>query len=302
MAMEKISRTAASVTESGESSSSGTSSATSSKRRKSSTSRRVWVGRFLFISCLLCVALALGFSAHYFLSEAETGLAETQFESIAARALDTSFEITARKHLGTISMASIAANQFPDADKWPFVAIAGYEVISSNLIATSSGREMGFCPLVTPGQLQDFEDFAYKFYEEDRNPPFPNGTAQSSFGKGVWGRSDDAGTPDGRYHEADGITSYGSPNKIFTPILHHNNGPHPALMLNLHFEKTRGDAIDAMIECAQQLRGTEGEEDVQCGVITDMLILTSQEVKPGPGALIMEPIYPAHNLTVVSII
>jgi hypothetical protein len=246
------------------------------------------------------VALALGFSANFFLSEAELGLAESQFESIAARALDTSYEITVRKRLGTISMASIAANEFPDAGKWPFVTINGYEVIASNLIATSSGREMGFCPLVTPDQLQDFEDFAYKWYEEDREPPFPNGTAQSSFGKGVWGNSDDAGTPDGRYHETDGSTSYESPNKIFAPILHHNAGPFPALMLNLHFQQTRGETIDALIECAQ-LRGTEGE-DVKCGAITDMLILTSQEVEPGPGALIMEPIYPARNLTVVSII
>ena len=32
-----------------------------------------------------------------------------------------------------------------------------------------------------------------------------------------------------------------------------------------------------------------------CGAVTDILILTSQEVEPGPGALLMEPIYPARE-------
>lgn len=202
---------ASSVTKSHHSTKSSSTASGVFKARTASTGRVVWVGRFIFISCLLCVALALGSSAHHFLSEAETGLAETQFESIAARALDTSYEITVRKQLGTISMASIAANEFPAADSWPFVAIDGYEVIASNLIATSSGREMGLFPLVTPDQLQDFENFAYRWYEEDREPPFPNGTAQSSFGKGVWGISDDAGTPDGRYHETDASQRWSIP-------------------------------------------------------------------------------------------
>jgi hypothetical protein len=51
----------------------------------------------------------------------------------------------------------------PDAEPWPFVTIPGYETIAMNLTETSSGLEMGFCPLVTPCQLQAFEDFAYDY-------------------------------------------------------------------------------------------------------------------------------------------
>jgi hypothetical protein len=51
-------------------------------------------------------------------------------------------KITLRKRLGTVSMASIASYQFPDAESWPLI-MNGYETISSNLIETSSGREMG---------------------------------------------------------------------------------------------------------------------------------------------------------------
>lgn len=192
-------------------------------------------------------------------------------------------------------MASIAANANPDASQWPFVTMRGYEEITQNLIETSSGREMGFAPLVTPEQLADFEDFAYNYYFNVREPPFPtNTTAQSSFGRGVWGFNPALNTSDNRYHESDGSTSYDSPNKIFAPILHHNEGPHKALMLNLHFQKTRGVIIDNMIACAQN-RKESATIDMECGAITDFLILTSQEFRPGPGALMMQPIYAAAS-------
>lgn len=221
-----------------------------------------------------------------FLTNTEKDLGETHFESIADRALDTALEIVLRKRLGTVSMASITSYQFPDTESWPFVIINGYEAISSNLIETSSGREMGFCPFVTPEQLPLFEEFAYEYYEEQ----FPSGAATSSFGKGVFGVNPALNTTDKRYHETDGSTYYDSPNKVFAPILQHNLGNHPALMLNLHFQETRGTLIDNLITCSK----TNYDE---CTSITDMLILTSQEVEPGPGALIMQAIYPANNET-----
>jgi hypothetical protein len=141
------------------------------------TSRAVWVGRVLFVAALGCVAAILGFLSYYFLTQSETVLAVSQFESIAGRALSASQEIVLRKRLGTISMASVIANALPDPKAYPFVFLNGYEEVSSNLIVTSSGRGMGFCPLVTPAQLEDFETFAYDFYENTRMPTFPNGTA-----------------------------------------------------------------------------------------------------------------------------
>ena len=258
----------------------------------------VGTGRILFLTFLTVVAILLGYASYAYLHFEENLVAETQFKSIADRALVTSLEITMRKRLGTISMASILSNAFPNADVWPYVTLPGYEEISTNLIETSSGREMGFCPLVTPEQLEDFETFAYNFFESDRDPPFPNGTAHSDFGKGVWGMDPSAGFPDGRYHESDGSTSYGSPNKIFAPIIQHNAGAFPALMLNLHFQEERGEVIDSLIECAKTVKETG--DHIDCLSITDMIILTSQEVEPGPGALLMQPIFPKHDNTTVS--
>jgi hypothetical protein len=122
----------------------------------------------------------------------------------------------------------------------------------------------------------------------------------NSFGKGAWGVNPDSEATDKRYHESDGVTTWGSPNQIFAPMLQHNDGPSPALMLNLHFQETRGTIIDSIIACAAD-RALGGPQ--QCGAITDMLILTSQEEEPGPGALIMEPIYPTFaNTTLTGLI
>jgi hypothetical protein len=73
---------------------------------------------------LAAVAAVLGFLANKFLTEAETDLAERQFESIAAdRALDAALGITLRKRLATVSMASIASSLFLDAASWPNVSV-----------------------------------------------------------------------------------------------------------------------------------------------------------------------------------
>jgi hypothetical protein len=269
---------------------------TSSATEHRGTADAVWIGRSLFILTLVSVAAVLGGLAFHFLNKSEENLADAQYESIAEKALTSSLDITSRKRLGTISLASIASNHFPNAEDWPFVTMRGFEEIATNIISTSSGQNMALCPLVIPQQLTAFELFAYDYYEKSRIPPFPNGTAVSSFGKGVWGRDTSLGTSDNRYHDTNGNTSYGSPNRVLTPVLQHSDGSSPVLMLNVHFEKTRGEAIDSLIEC--ETRRKISLEPVECLVITDIISLADES---GPGALIMQPIFPANNLTTVSL-
>jgi signal transduction histidine kinase/CheY-like chemotaxis protein len=229
-----------------------------------------------------------------------SNLATAQYQSIADRALDTALEISNRKRLGTITMAGIAGSVASNASKWPFITIPGYESMATNLIDTSSGREMVVCPLVQQEQLEAFEDFAYDYYYNKRQPPFDNETAAvKPFGRGVWGM-DASGD---FYHVTNGTTLYQSPHQdIVTPVLHHNAGPFPALMLNLRFEENRGKAIDGVIACSNErklrmMNDTFVDKNIQCGTISDMIILTSQEVEPGPGALIFSPIYPDQDPT-----
>lgn len=294
--MKVLSRFSSSATVTPSTDSTSSNASQSAVRRN----RAVWFGRVGFLLCLGLAATVLGIVTYRLQTSAEEELAESQFHAIADRAENAAFHITNRKRLGTVTMASIAAGVNPDAEDWPFVTIRDYEKITTNLIETSSGREMGFSPLVTPEQLSKFEDFAYDYYYNSREPPFPDTTAISSFGRGVWGVNPALNTTDNRYHESDGSTNYDSPNKIFAPILHHNNGTHKALMLNLHFQETRGVVIDNIIACAKKRKET-GNLNTECGEITDFLILTSQEFRPGPGALIIQPIYPSRSPYEVSV-
>jgi hypothetical protein len=274
------------------------SSGPSCHRKRYRLSHKIFVGRVIFLSCLCATAALLWYLAHRFHTESEKDLAETHFESIAVRALDAAVGITLRKRMGTASMASIAAYQFPNAEAWPYVKIDGYETISSSLIETSSGREistgregrdMAFSPLVTPEQLSSFEEFAYDYYEER----FPGGTAGlSPFGKGVAANPPNTGKGDIRFRETDGSTYYNSPNKIFAPIFQHNLGAFRGLMVNLHFPENFGKVIDGMIACVT----TNDEECGSIASISDVQIFRGL-VGVGPGALIMQGIYPANNST-----
>ena len=274
--------------------------------RSSLTWKAVYTGRLIFVACLLCVATVMGVVTWFFLRDSERRLAENQFEAIAERAINTAQEIVVRKRLGTISLSSVIANLFPFNDQWPFIAMQGYEEVAKNLIETSNGREMGLCPLVVESQLPQFENHAYEWFQERRVPVFPNGTGYSSFGEGIWMPNTTCDCADNRSHVTTTETSWGSDFDIVTPILQHNEGAHPALMLNLHFEPSRGRIIDDIMRCSGCTVSSEtGEIDCLqapphpnpgiCGAMTDMVILTSQEVEPGPGALLMEPIYPARN-------
>jgi len=143
--------------------------------------------------------------------------------------------------------------------------------------------------------LESFETHAYDWFLNLRQtqPPFPEDVANSSFGQGIWQPG-----PNGREHVTDGNTSWGSPYQVVTPILQHNLGPHPALMLNLHFSPQRGVMIDNIITCVNEANAGGGSlEACMGGAVTDMINLTSQTEDPGPSALLFEPIFPARDNT-----
>lgn len=273
--------------------------ASTSSSSASRTVRAVWAGRILFVLCLSTVAAGLGVSAYYFLSGSETALAETQFTSIADRALSEAVKIASQRRWAASTMAAVATEQNPNADDWPFVYVLGFERIVQNLLMASSGKDIGFVPFVTPEQQEAYEAFAYDYYENSRLPePFPNGTGQSSFGKGIWAINKTNGSPDGRYHDTNATTNYGSPNKIFSPVFHTDEGANPLLMFNVHFNKIRGQSIDNMIACSEE-RALQEElsPEHSCGVITPIMPIVKFDGQPG--AAIFQPMYPAYNQSVI---
>lgn len=278
-----------------------------SSSNKNDTSRlscavsRVSTGRIIFVVCLICVAVVLGLASNALLAAHEKKMAQEQFDAIADRALDVALQTALRKRLGVVTLASMAGQSFPEAEMWPNINFLGFEAVVGNLIETSTGRTMGLMPLVYPHNLASFEDHAYNKVIAGRND-YPNTTGASSFGKGVFGLDFSLDNEDKRYHESDGNTTWGSPYKVFTPFLFHSSGP-SILMTNLHSTALFGSIIDQVISCSNERQ--ENEDEVNCGTLSDALILTgkTQDVKSGPGAIVIEPVYPAHsNTTLVGII
>jgi hypothetical protein len=268
--------------------------------RISSTSRAIGIGRLIFLLFLAGMGAVFGAVAHYALTGAEISLAVTHYESICDRILEEAVAIAERKRLGTLSMASVVAQMHPIAKIWPFVTFPGYEIIATNIIATSSGQAMGVAPLVRPDQLEDFETFIYDYYETKGDLTFPNGTITSSFGKGIWGINPILNTSDHRYRIMDGSTTYGSKYDVITPIITHNDGYNSVLLFNSHSEKIRGLAIDSILDCSNVRAASLNPDSIICGKITGILELVGNQVSLGPGSVLMQPIYPVYDPTKVS--
>jgi len=241
----------------------------------------------------MILAAVLGVCVYFFFKAPEANLAAEQFKSIAGRATSYAQQTTQLKRLGVITMATMIGIDQPNAEEWPFVLVDGYDQISSRLVQTISGDGMGFAPIVTPGELADFEAFAYESYNTTLG--YPNTTAVSGFGKGVWAKDgkDKFGIehPDKKYHEAimnpNAETYYGSPYEIYAPVLQHSAGANAnPLLLNLHNEKNRGQTIDSILDCSKN------SSNLECGQMTDMLLLTQRRM---PASLIMQPIFPAND-------
>jgi hypothetical protein len=261
--------------------------------------------RILLCVTLLILAAVLGVCVYFFFTAPEEKLALEQFESIANRAKAYARQTTELKRLGVITMATMISIAHPNADDWPFVLVDGYDEIASRWVQTISGDGIGMAPLVTPSELSEFESFAYDSYY-GTTLGYPNTTAVSGFGRGVWAK-DVAGTfhveaADEKYHEGtihpDGSTTYGSRYKIFAPILQHSDGADAnPLMLNLHSEKHRGQTIDSIIACTLNYTSNTNSTKQECGQMTDLLLLTQRKM---PASLIMQPIFPANNPTEIT--
>ena len=262
------------------------------------TGKAVLTSRIAFIFTLAFVAATFGFLSYYLLTESEQELTEVQFHSIADRATCSSLENTERKRLGTVSLASVIGGSNPNADQWPFVTLNNYETISANLIQTSKGCNMAFAPFVEPSQLEEFETFIYDYYENSREPDaWPNGTAVMPFGKGVWAMNAD-GEP---FHDTTGETGWGSNHTYLAPLIQHNTGPSKKLLMNFHSSPLLGSMMDQMLVCAEEKASVGGSLD-DCAAITHTMpdrISWVQRVETGPGAMMMQPVYPSNNPTKV---
>lgn len=277
----------------------------SSGRHHRGTNRTIWAGRILFWLCLIMAAIALGYFAHTIISNSEHQLAQTQFNAIADHALDQAADVVLTKTLGSRTMATILSHRFPNLDEWPFVTLEGYEDIAEHLIETSKGRGMGFVPFVQPSEVQEFEDFAYQYF----NTTFPNdpNLGVSAFGKGIYGYDMSINTTDHRFWDTTGhwlydenqanssSSSQEQQHMYLAPMIQHNAGNSSVLMRNIRNDRKRGNDIDKMMDCFQHSKkkaaDNEGpihpEHQPECGYISSYYLARSDGQ---PSAFIYQPI------------
>ena len=266
---------------------------------KSSLSAPERVHRLALLSkvalvAFLLIAAAVAASLLYRVLRAnEAASARDQFEGEAVRAAQAAAGALWRKRLSMASMAAVISEQFPDAGEWPEVHVRGYERIVDMLAQSGSHTNMGFAPVVRYDQLADWETATYGYYER-RSDYYPNGTAVSPFGRGVWrmangARAHDDTPPPGR-------------RPILVPIVQCciDNPGDPIHLFNLYSEPVRRRAIDGILDCADRLREASRAEpnrtfpEYSCGSQTEFTRIVRFRHR-GPAAIFLQPIYAAEE-------
>ena len=299
----------------------------SPQRQHDAVARAIWIGRIGFLTCLCVVAAALGYVGYYLLSNSERQLAETQFQGIATKALQTTQANVRRMYQGKVSMASVIANMHPNVEDWPMVTIDGFEEMANNILKSSTGRAMGFSPLVTPEQVPAFEEFIINYYYNEREPPFaPNSTKTSiyqmeSASESIFNNT--ANNNNNGASETMNGPADGSPRTLLTPLTQTSRGWHPQLLWDLHSIPVSGHLIDNVLLCTdrrqelylqyeQELKaknqtassttapGNTNQRnpalDIECSSVSDFQDFNLPGLS-GPGAILTTPVYTRKNKT-----
>ena len=105
---------------------------------------------------------------------------------------------------------------------------------------------------------------------------------------GIYARNFSLNNSDQRYHDTTGVTTYGSPNLILTPVFQNGDivKSTRVVMFNQHSEIIRGSAIDNLISCVKTHKLPS-----QCSSLTDFVQLLQFNYE-NPAAILFYPIFP----------
>ena len=221
-----------------------------------------------------------------------------------------------------VSIHSIAGSSGSTIDQWPFVTQTDYETVAKNIIDVSKGCFIAYGPLLTPEQVPAFEAFAQDYYQVSRKPePWPNGTGVMVEDRvAVWSMDMEAGVA---VHDASGATAWNSTREIIAPMYQHVVGPSSKLMFNMHASPLLGKTIEDMMTCAEETKELilehrqkyanfvpDNDEEPppkepslkDCTMVTELAHNKTSFVQGeamGPGANMMQPIFPAYDKTEV---
>lgn len=249
---------------------------------------RLLVFRVLVIICLLAAAVVGGYGSHYQVYHYETKLQHSDFSSIAEHFRREVTSNLRAKALSIHALSSTMSMACPSTESWPNCTIPmdSYANISWPLIVNSNMRTLSYAPIITASQVDEFESFAYDFYESEGHPD----VATFSFGKGISAVNHTTGL---RYHDKVGY-QYGE-NKILVPLLQVGDLPHNqhVAMFNLYSEANRANVIDHIIGCFNE------SPQRRCTSATDTVFLI-QDTTFRPAVLVMHPISPRLSPSVMT--
>eukprot|EP01032_Pedospumella_encystans_P008528 gene8528-10113_t len=237
--------------------------------------------------CFTVIVVVATFLCGYFTYTVTHDLQKTQFEDDYNSIADSAV-VQLRKGLddnirGARVGSAVYSSTFPFADAWPFVYLYHYDDVISIL---NVGVAVTFAPLVKPEEATEFETFAYRSF----NRTYQTRVAQSSFGEGIFAPVNASCFDCLRYRDVSGNTTYGSPNRILTPLLQSNTTA--SLMFNFHSDSLRGGTIDAMINCTNQAISVD--EMSACAAIGPPTYTLLDRV---PVSFVFFPVFPMRNST-----
>ncbi|KAG7337124.1 histidine kinase, DNA gyrase B-, and HSP90-like ATPase [Nitzschia inconspicua] len=245
--------------------------------------------RAILICSLLTAAGVCAAVAYISLNNAEHNTADYTYKSVALSATLNAKAIVERKFQAAVATATLASWTNPNKDDWPFIFINGYMNITNKIAQLSQSSSQTISVLLDPSQIQDFESHIAQVYAREGRP---NTTGYSDFGFGVWKPDPDMEFEDERAHDTTGENTWGGKDTRLAVLSLHNIPDPESILYNGYSEKDRGIYLDSVYACV----GAHNEPFTSpaCPVFTDMLEL---KIRPGPAAIILQPIFPANGLT-----
>jgi signal transduction histidine kinase len=237
----------------------------------------------------IAAALGMGYMVFNLYSTAESENFKRDYTLLSEGLLQAAALSLTRMNDMCAHTAAIYSTEFPDPGQWPNVAHSSFGTMMDPIVDSLQVKNINHIPLVLPEELQSFEDFAYGFFDNDTES-IPN-IGIASFGKGVWAVNETTGV---QFHDTTGETAFNS-FSFLAPVFQVVNAAANAfvIMLNTHYDESRGSAIDACVTCFYK-RVRAGKSTTGCGSLTDFIYLFQDSVLQ-PASILYYPEFPLRN-------
>ena len=156
----------------------------------------------------------------------------------------------------------------------------------------SASTEHALLPIVRPDQAAAFEDFAKQTYKDQG---YPQDAGYSDFGFGIWLFDPDSPYDDGRRHDVEGATDWGTAHEIMTPILHLGYKTTGWDLMNGHANPFFGRPHDSLINCAEARKEAHLQDSNSTLDMEPQHYLS--DVPTGADTLVVQPMPPCTVFT-----